>query len=281
MVTHLAEVLRPYRMIGFDSASHALTVSTWEALRAALPQARFVAAPGLPWELRLVKSPAEILRIRKAAAILDRVFGELVDSVAPGVTPRALTSRAAGRLIELGCDPAHIGYIAAAGGWDFLHLQPAERCLEDGDVLHMEIVARYAGYEARVMRCVALGEPPADRLRAAKTLVRLQDEQIAAMRPGARAGEVDAILRDGIVASRLRNRYDNITGYTLGYYSRQPLRSSDFTRCFLPDADWRLEAGMVFHMYTSAAGVSLSETVLVAEQGPERLTTLPRRLFSA
>jgi Xaa-Pro aminopeptidase len=77
---------------------------------------------------------------------------------------------------------------------------------------------------------------------------------------------------------RVRESYPNVTGYTLGYYSRVPIRSSDFTRCFLPSAEWRLEAGMVFHMY--ARGVSFSETVLVGDQGAERLTKLDRRLFS-
>ena len=100
------------------------------------------------------------------------------------------------------------------------------------------------------------------------------------MKPGAVASEVDAILRQGAIAAGLREDYANITGYTLGYYSRQPLRSSDFTRCFMPGARWRLEPGMVFHMYTSARGVSFSETVLVAAAGPERLTRIERRLFS-
>jgi Xaa-Pro aminopeptidase len=58
-----------------------------------------------------------------------------------------------------------------------------------------------------------------------------------------------------------------------------PPRSSDFTRTFLPTAAWSLEPGMVFHMYTGARGMAFSETVLVTERGPERLTRLERRLF--
>jgi Xaa-Pro dipeptidase len=38
---------------------------------------------------------------------------------------------------------------------------------------------------------------------------------------------------------------------------------------------------MVFHMYVAADGVSFSETVLVTDKGPERLTTLPRALLAA
>ena len=114
----------------------------------------------------------------------------------------------------------------------------------------------------------------------AETLIALQDAQIAAMVPGAWARDVDAILREGAVAAGLRPDYVNNTGYTLGYYFDQAPRSSDFTRRFTADADWRLEAGMVFHMYTSAtAGIAFSETVHVTPQGPELLTTTERRLF--
>jgi Xaa-Pro aminopeptidase len=270
----VAKALEPYRRVGFDPSSHAMSVSTYHKL----PHARFAPVPLR--DLRLVKSAAEIARIRRAAELVDQVLGELIEAAVPGVTPRRLMARAAARLITLAADPAHIGYIAAARGWDFLHAQPEDKPLETGDVLHIELVARYRGYEARLMRCVVLGEIPPQLAQGANRLVQLQDQQIAAMKPGAVARDVDAILRAGVLAAGLRETYPNVTGYTLGYYSRQPLRSSDFTRCFLPDADWRLEPGMAFHMYTSAAGVSFSETVLVGEAGPERLTQLERRLFA-
>ena len=65
----------------------------------------------------------------------------------------------------------------------------------------------------------------------------------------------------------------------LDYFEQAP-RTSDFTRLFTADADWRLESGMTFHMYASAeAGVAFSETVLVTDRGPERLTGTERRLF--
>jgi Xaa-Pro aminopeptidase len=37
---------------------------------------------------------------------------------------------------------------------------------------------------------------------------------------------------------------------------------------------------MVFHMYAAAQGASMSETVLVGETGPERLTQSPRTLLT-
>ena len=44
------------------------------------------------------------------------------------------------------------------------------------------------------------------------------------------------------------------------------------------DADWQLEAGMVFHMYILARGMGFSETMLVTADGAERLTRVEREL---
>jgi Xaa-Pro dipeptidase len=99
------------------------------------------------------------------------------------------------------------------------------------------------------------------------------------MRVGALAGDIDAILRNGLLDEGLRESYDNITGYTLGFYAAAGPRTSDFTRTFHPGANWRLEPDMVFHMYASAGGASLSETVLITRDGPERFSKLPRTLI--
>ena len=146
-------------------------------------------------------------------------------------------------------------------------------------MVHVELTPSISGYSARLMRCVCIGPIEESRRHAARTLAELQDRQIAAMRPGAEARDVDAILRDGVLDAGLRDSFDNISGYTLGFYAPMGPRTSDFTRIFHPHADWRLEAGMVFHMYASAAGVSFSETVLVSADGPQRLGALPRELM--
>jgi Xaa-Pro dipeptidase len=48
---------------------------------------------------------------------------------------------------------------------------------------------------------------------------------------------------------------------------------------FIPTAEWVLEPGMCFHMYTAARGMAFSESVLVTERGPQRLTQSDRNLF--
>ena len=130
------------------------------------------------------------------------------------------------------------------------------------------------------MRSTVFGEPTAEQYEIAATLVELQDRQLQAIRPSALGRDIDAICRQGVIDAGWRSVYNNVTGYTLGFYPASTVRSSNFYRAFLPNADWRFEAGMVFHAYVSARGIAFSETVLVTPTGNERLTRLERKLFS-
>ena len=283
-VSAIAQKLRERKLasgrIGIDLTSHALTVQTFNALRRELPEVEFVDVDGLPWKMRKVKSPAEIEKIRRACAINDATMREVIEAAKPGITERDAARLAVEAFVRLGGDPGNCGIITAGKGWDFLHGHIHDTPLREGDVLHLELIPRFEGYSSRMMRCVVLGDIPKELEALSETMIARQDEQIAAMKPGATAKDIDRILRQGMLDAGARERYTNITGYTLGYYSDHMIRASDFTWVFLPTSEWLLEEGMVFHMYVSAGGIAISETVLVGPNGGERLTTLDRKLYS-
>lgn len=262
--------------IGLDFESYGMSVARFAAIRAALPKAEFVDLGPVVAELRLIKSPAEIELLRRAAAIADQATLDAAAVCVIGGYQRDASKRAQMTFVEMGGDPYRPGPITAGRGWNFLHAPSGDAPLEKGDVVHIELTPRIHGYSARIMRNVVLGPPEPERQRAMDTLIESQDRQIAAMRPGAIASEIDAILRQGVIDSGLRDGYDNITGYTLGLYGDAGPRTSDFTRILHPEAHWTMEAGMVFHIYASAGGAAISESVLVTEDGSERLTRLPR-----
>jgi Xaa-Pro dipeptidase len=262
--------------IGLDFESYGMSLRRMAAIRAAMPKAEFVDLGPVIAELRLIKSPAEIALLRRAAAIADQAMLDAAATCVVGGYQRDATKRAQMTFLEMGGDPSRPSPITAGRGWNFLHAPSSEAPLEKGDLVHIELTPRIHGYSARLMRNVVLGPVDADRQRAMDVLIELQDRQIAAMKPGAIAAEVDAILRDGVIAAGLRDSYDNITAYTIGLYGDAGPRTSDFTRIFHPEAHWPLEAGMAFHVYASAGGAAISESVLVTEAGPEVLTRLPR-----
>jgi len=266
--------------VGLDMNSYCMPAQRFHQLCALLPEVAFVDFSAAFRPMRLIKSPREVEVMRKAASIADETMCRAIASAKSGASSRTAAAVASSSFIELGADFGRTGPITVGKGWNFMHGKLSDDPLEPGDVLHLELVPKVSGYCARLMRPAVMDEPSAKLFDAATALIEVQDRQIAAMVPGAVASEVDAIMRQGALDAGLRQTYVNNTGYTLGYYFEQAPRTSDFTRLFTPEADWQLEKGMAFHMYTSAdAGIAFSETVLVGEEGPERLTTTTRKLF--
>ncbi len=265
--------------IGIDEHSYCMTLRRFKAYQMLLPLAQFKDFDGALEVLRARKSPQEIAYLRRASQIADLAMREVVQRVGVGTTCRDAADVAHNAFMKHGADTGRPGLFTIAEGDAFLHAGMTKRPLSDGDILHMELLPTINGYSARLMR-PAVANPAPRHFEIASQLIEIQDRQFAAMRPGAHAADLDAMVRKPILEAGLREEYVNITGYTLGHYPISTPRSSDFTRVFLPNADWQLEQGMVFHMYVSAAGIAFSETVLVTDSGIELLTQTPRNLFS-
>lgn len=265
--------------IGADFASYSFNAAGFERLKTLLPHAVFVPMNGLSDSLRWVKSAEEIEVLARASAIADTAMAAIAAQAAPGMTTRDAAAIAAATFLREGADTGEVGPIVrASGNHEFLHGIFTGEKLGEGDILHVELIPKVGNYGARMMRPIVIGEPKARLDITAEILVSIQDRQIAAMKPGVSAAEVDFIMRDGLLRSGLRDEYTNVSAYTLGLYTRTP-RSSDFSRVFLPGNDWPLEDGMVFHVYSTAQSMGFSETVVVTARGGQRLTKSPRRIL--
>ncbi|MQB40356.1 Xaa-Pro peptidase family protein [Rhizobium sp. ICMP 5592] len=265
--------------IGADVGAYSFSAHTAARLKTCLPQAEFIALPGISDSLRWIKSSREIAVLTDSSAIADKAMRAIAETIRSGMSTRDAAAVAAATFLRQGADTGETGPIVkASGSHEFLHGALKNDVLSEGDILHVELIPRIGGYGARLMRPVIIGEP-ASRLRdAASRIVTLQNEQIAAMKPGIMARDVDAVVRNGLVAEGWRPAYNNVTAYTLGLYTRTP-RTSDFSRVFLPTETWPLEDGMVFHVYASACGLGFSETVVVTPDGGKRLTSTARQLL--
>ncbi len=263
--------------IGVERDSHFLFVERLAKLESLLPDATFVGFERVMWELRLRKSPREIALLRRAASIADIACVAGIEVAAEGVAEREVAAAIYSAGIRAGADNTRMVLMASGPRSDNLHGSLGHRILGPGDILHLELVPHYKVYTARLMRPTVIGTPDSAQAGTARQMVALQNAQYEAMKPGVVARDIDRILRQGILDAGLRESYTNITGYTLGLVCIP--RTSDFTRIFLPDSDWVLEEGMVFHMYCWAQGMAFSDTILITAHGAEQLTRTDRHLF--
>ncbi|MER8516380.1 Xaa-Pro peptidase family protein [Mesorhizobium sp. M1060] len=263
--------------IGVERDSYFLTVNRAAALERFLPNAKFVDFSDIMWEMRQVKSPLELACLQVAADICDRAMMAGFDAAQAGVNEREVLVAMIAAALHNGADNAQLVQLVSGPRSASLHGALGNRTLAEGDIVHAEPVPHFRGYTSRMMRPKSIGAPTDEQLGTAETMIRIQDQQFSAMKPGADAKEVDSILREGMLTAGLCDRYTNVTGYTLGL--KYPPRTSDFTRVFLADSDWKLEQNQVFHMYTGAGGMAFSETVVVTLEGGKRLTQIERKLF--
>nr|WP_113867567.1 Xaa-Pro peptidase family protein [Brenneria salicis]NMN92099.1 Xaa-Pro dipeptidase [Brenneria salicis ATCC 15712 = DSM 30166]RBP61150.1 Xaa-Pro dipeptidase [Brenneria salicis ATCC 15712 = DSM 30166]RLM30175.1 creatininase [Brenneria salicis ATCC 15712 = DSM 30166] len=267
--------------IGVDFDSYIMTVKRFNRLQSAFPQRTLLDSSGVLGELRECKSQKEIGYIAIAAQVADVALSAACAGLKTGETQRAAATIVHQVFMENGLDSYRYGIITTGIGNSFLHGNLHDHALAEGDIVHTELLPILHGYSARLMRPIIIGKASQRQREIAEQLITIQDTQFAAMRPGVVAKEVDAIAHDAVLAGGLRDDYASITGYNLGYYPISTPHTSDFSRVFLPNAEWRLKPGMVFHMYIYAQGLAFSETIAITEQGHQRLTQAPRQLFIA
>ena len=149
------------------------------------------------------------------------------------------------------------------------------------DLVYVEEGGCARHYAAPLMRTAVVGKA-SDRVQEiADASRRSLDAVIAAMRPGRKIEEVDAINRALIAEAGLSDYYRHRTGYGVGidfliWIERNGMSfNRGNTTPFAP--------GMTFHLpivffVPGVGGIGFSETVLVTEDGCEAITDFPREL---
>jgi Xaa-Pro dipeptidase len=285
--THLGELPAAWaatlRRLGLERARLGVELDAWSLapadvarLQAALPDLEIVDAGRLVPRVAAVKSAAELEVMRRAAALADRAVEAFEHGLADGATERAV-ARDVVDAIEDGGGGAVISALLFGGRTALPHGQPAAHRLARGDMAFIEIGAEVGGYVAGLCRTGMLGDHP-----DAEALYAVADEAleagIAAARPGATAGDVDAAVRGVIERHGRAATFRHRAGYQIG------LMWNDRGNVSLePGSEDVLVPGMTLHLPVilfeqGRFGVGASETVLVTDAGAEALTGRPRRL---
>jgi Xaa-Pro aminopeptidase len=144
----------------------------------------------------------------------------------------------------------------------------------------------YGGYCVDLTRTVALGEPDAEMARVHGAVLEAQKAAIAAVKPGVRAGDIDAAARSTLARHGLAEAFGHSTGHGLGVEIHEtprigPRREAAGDAPAPPDD--AIEPGMVFTIEPGAylpgwGGVRIEDDVLVTSDGVEVLTNVPTSL---
>jgi methionyl aminopeptidase len=131
----------------------------------------------------ILKSPAEIDKMRRAGRIVAATRQKVVDAVRPGITTEQLDRVAEEHIAAAGATPNFKGYrgfpatICASINEQVVHGIPGKRVLKEGDLVSLDFGAIWETYHADSAITVFCGEPPSNE---AEKLVRVTEESLQA-----------------------------------------------------------------------------------------------------
>ncbi|MGF9966567.1 type I methionyl aminopeptidase [Bacillus rhizoplanae] len=100
----------------------------------------------------ICKTPREIEIMREAGKIVALTHQELKKHIAPGITTKELDQIAEKTILKYGATPSFKGYngfpgsICASVNEELVHGIPGKRKLQEGDIISIDIGAKYNGY---------------------------------------------------------------------------------------------------------------------------------------
>lgn len=168
-----------------------VTVGAYRSLTEALPAAEFVNATALMYEARFVKSAEEIAMLGHAAQLVETALDVLEHEARPGVLECSVYGRMMGRLLEQGSEPTTLLLWTAGNPLPpAVGTLPSRRPLAEGDVVLVEVDAKWCGYLGHGAATVWAGEPDT----IARSMAALQYETFRrcceALRPGRILGDL-------------------------------------------------------------------------------------------
>ena len=218
----LREILRGFgcagKTLGVEYEAYGLTARNGKRLDAALDGfCKLDDASDLVSRLRVVKSPAEIAYVRKAAELADLALDEAHRLAGPGAFEGDIIAAMQGAVFRGGGDDPANEYIIGSGRDALLcRYFTGRRTLDARDQLTLEFGGTYRHYHACLMRTIPVGEPLPGQREMHKVSVDALEACKAALRPGRPIGEVfDAYTRVCDAAGHRAHRL-NATGYSLG-----------------------------------------------------------------
>lgn len=241
----------------------------------------------------MIKSPAELALIRESVKWGHLAHVLLQRYTKAGATETEVSLRASSEATLAMMDAIgplyraqsffshgpHAGYRGQIGRNAAIpHALANNIVFKAGDVLVTGAGAPMWGYHSELERTMLVGPAADEQKWMFDDMLALQEAALRAMRPGAKCSDVDRAVRAYYEAHDLMQYWKHHTGHAIG------LRYHEGPFLDLGD-DTQLKPGMVFTvepgLYAPGlGGFRHSDTVLIAEDGPEILTYYPRDLDS-
>jgi len=256
-----------------------LPMRAWEQIVSAFPRAKFVDASELLWRLRVVKSEAEVERLRKACQATSRAFEACYSQAREGWTEEQVAVVMSKAMLDAGAEAPGFNIICSGkDDYQRISARPTGRALRKGDMLWVDASAVFDGYWSDFCRAAVPGGPSPEQVRLQRIAHEATMAAIEAIKPG-----VPVSMIAETCARQLGKHGFNLTfdagrcGHGLGLMSTEPPHVATYDPTIL-------EEGMVITVepgIVNEEGVfCIEENVAVTKDGFEVLSGASREIYA-
>lgn len=255
----------------------ALTYKAVEEYRAALGQVELIPGSADLAPLRMIKTPDEVEKIRRACALADAAFAHIRNHFRVGATEREVELELDFYIRRHGAELAFPSIVVSGENSARPHGKATQKALTRGDFLTLDFGARLAGYNSDLTRTVVIGEPTPRHREVYETVLRAQLAALEMMRPGVAARDVDALARKVLDERDLARYFGHSLGHGLGREVHDAGSLGGTSKDVLAEGQvWTVEPGAYIPGF---GGVRIEDDVVVTRDGIEILTHAPKELL--
>ena len=227
---------------------------------------------------RGVKEDWELDLMRKAQAITDKAFAEVITRLQAGMTELQLQAELIYCLYKNGATGLAFDPIVVSGPNTSLpHGVAGERVIQEGDFVTMDFGASYMGYCSDMTRTVAVGFATEEMKTIYNTVLEAQLAGLSVSKAGVPGKDIDGAARKVISDAGYGEYFGHGYGHSLGLEIHEA-----------PNPNARNEEGMPKGAVASAEpgiylpgkfGVRIEDCCIFLEDGIEILTKSPKNLM--
>lgn len=264
--------------IGFE-AEHT-SVAAWEEIKKLVAPAETVSTREVVEKMRLAKDESELKIIREAVRIADESYQAVLGFIKPGLSEIEVAHEIERQIRSRGGSGLSFETIVASGARGALpHGIASPKKLENGDMITIDMGARYGGYCSDMTRTVCLGKATAEQQEIYGLVWRAQVAAEQSLRPGLGCKAADKIAREIIDEAGFKKEFGHGLGHGVGLDIHEMPRLSK-------SGKGKLETGMIVTcepgVYRAEwGGVRIEDMLFITENGAEILTQSPKpeRIF--
>lgn len=227
-------------------------------------------------DMRMVKTPEEVEKIKLAVKIAEDALTETLNFVKPGRSEEEICAALEYEIRKRGGDLAFETIVGSGPRSAIVHGRPSERKLQEGDFLLIDYGARVNGYNSDITRTFCIGDPTEEMARVYETVLKAQTEAKNAAKAGVVGSRLHEVAASIIGEAGYGEFFGHGLGHSLGMNTHDGPGLSPKNNNPIPaGAVITIEPGIYL---PGKFGVRIEDDCYFCENGIEVLTNLDREL---